>query len=186
MVSIISLPSGSAHIAKCGFLWCVLGWAQNRTARGAEEIASREEIANLKAQTCPCPFALAAAVDSKRGTGDEQFGHDLGLPGNFGVKDGLVKSHGPGHVLRPNEVFEFLDVHGASIGVKPMRTIDPLKSLAREVPAAQVRRIRATRHNTAPATTRHAHVPGSGTKGALRKVRVASFAMKPPPSELAA
>ena len=57
-------------------------------------------------------IGIAAIVDAERGTGDEQFGHDLGPAHHLGVKDRLVERHRPSHVLRPDEVLEFVDVHG--------------------------------------------------------------------------
>ena len=112
MVSMISFPSGSTHMAMCANSSAVSSGSRNRVPPGRlEELARREEIADLEAQTRPGAFALAAAVYPERRARDEQFRHDLRLAHHFGIKDGLVKSHCPRHVVCPDEVFEFVDVH---------------------------------------------------------------------------
>ena len=57
-------------------------------------------------------------MDANGGARDEQFRHDLGLAHHFGIEDRSVELHGPGHVLRPDDILDFLDVHPASIGAK--------------------------------------------------------------------
>jgi len=53
----------------------------------------------------------AAAVNAERAAGDGEFGHHLGLTHDDCVKDLPVEAHRAIHVLSPDEVFEFFDVH---------------------------------------------------------------------------
>jgi hypothetical protein len=104
-----------AHGEMRGFLGSVLRRSDNCSARGSQSVARAEKVAHLKRQPRPGARAFTAAMDPESGTGNGEFGHDLGLANDFGIKDFTIESHRPRHVLRPDEVFQFLDVHSGGL-----------------------------------------------------------------------
>ena len=102
----------AAHREMGGLLRGVLGFAEDGAAGGAQGIARCEEIGDLKAEAGPGRFAFAAAMDPNDRPCYGDFRHDVGLPDDLRVEDCAVETEGPREIGGPDDVFEFLYVHG--------------------------------------------------------------------------
>ncbi len=78
---------------------------------GDEFTSSSDDIGDLEGQAGPSGFVLAAAVDAEGRSRDVEFGEVFVLAGNFCAEERGVKTHGPGEVFRPDDVFQAFDGH---------------------------------------------------------------------------
>src|ERR1700677_1908595 len=54
-------------------------------------------------------------MNGEQRSGDGQFGHDIGPAHKLRIEDFAIESHRSLHLLCPNDIFQFLDLHEAPI-----------------------------------------------------------------------
>jgi len=97
------------------FLRGVLRFSEHKPAGVPEHITGAEEIANLKAQSSPGSFAFTPSMDAQERSRDLDLGHDIRLAHYLRVEDLAIKSHRSIHVFCPDDIFQFFDLHAASV-----------------------------------------------------------------------
>ena len=75
------------------------------------------EIVDLKRESCPSPFSLAAAVDAEGGSGDNDFTPDFHFETHDPAEHGFVKSEALLPVRCPQHVFHLFNLHAGMFGV---------------------------------------------------------------------
>ena len=98
-----------------GPFWRVLRRAQRRISVRSQHLAGFKEVGRLKAQARPGTLAFTTAVEARGGSGEGEFGQDLGLAHGFRVEHRLVEADRPRDVLCPEEALELFDVHRRTV-----------------------------------------------------------------------